>query len=135
VTAEATDPSGIKECYLLIDGTVHGSSATASYSFKVDTAKLPEGTHSVYVRAWNNLGKAVDSETISVSVVRAAPAPEPEPPPAPSPAPAPEEYRTEQITPKDTEANRTALYQRMFSQGFGAWKELSGPSILFKRFK
>jgi hypothetical protein len=133
VTAEATDPSGIKECYLLIDGTVHGSSATAPYSFKVDTAKLAEGTHGLYVRAWNSSGKAVDSETISASVVRAAP--EPEPPPAPSLTPVPEEYRTEPITPKDTEANRTALYQRMFSQGFAAWKELSGPSILFKRFK
>lgn len=56
------------------------------------------------------------------------------PEPSPIPPPIPEEYRTETML-KDTESARSALYQRMFNDGWAAWREMSGPKIQFRRFR
>jgi hypothetical protein len=78
----------VVEVYLIVDGATSGVVRTAPYTFKLDTAKLSEGSHEIYVRAWNTLGKASDSKPVTIQVAN-APTPDPEPDPEPSPTPEP----------------------------------------------
>lgn len=78
----------------------------------------------VWIASWNMVGAEPGVVT-----------PGPPKPPEPLPPPIPEEYRIEAIMPKDNEANRTKLYQRMFGLGFAAYEEVSGPNVKFRRFK
>lgn len=97
VTTAVIDSSGeIDSIYLLIDGEVVASSSAPPYSFSVDTKKLSNGPHSLFVRAWNKAGRPGDSDTLSVIVVNVEVIPEPPQPvpipvpvPLPTPAPAP----------------------------------------------
>lgn len=87
VAATATDPAGIDVAYLILDGATVSASGTAPYSVQLDSRTLSDGPHSIYVRAWNTVGKAGDSQKINVIVANAAPVPTE--PPAPTPTPIP----------------------------------------------
>lgn len=94
VTVTVTDSAEISEVYLLVDERVHAGSLNAPYEFKLDTTKLADGSHSLWVRAWNKLGKAGDAK-VGITVANAVtvpptPIPEPAPEPIPpTPAPVP----------------------------------------------
>lgn len=90
VTATAEDTAGISDVYLVVDGKVSGATNTVPYSFKLDTTKLPNGDHSLSVRAWNKLGKPGDSQSMVFTVANVIPVPTPVPVPAPVPSPAPQ---------------------------------------------
>lgn len=91
VTATVTDKTVITSAHLVIDDVVVTTVREAPYNLTLDTKRLSDGVHSLYVRAWNSLGKAGDSAKLSVTVKNAAPVPTPtpEPKPVPQPAPAP----------------------------------------------
>lgn len=56
----------------------------------------------------------------------------PEPVPTPTPVPPKEEFVSKGFRKLDVE--RTALYQEMWKQGYGAWEELEGNNIKFRLF-
>lgn len=85
VTATVTDSGTINIAYLIVDDVVINSDSVAPYSFSLDTTKLNDGNHSLFVRAWNAAGKAGDSKKISVVVANTTPAPTPTPTPVPTP--------------------------------------------------
>lgn len=60
------------------------------------------------------------------------PAPTPTPVPVPTPTPVKDEYVSKGFRKLDVE--RTALYQEMWKQGYGAWEELEGNNIKFRLF-
>lgn len=76
VTATVTDAS---EAYLMVDDVISSMKTTAPYEFQLDTTKLSEGDHSLWVRAWSANGVAGDSEKVGVVVANAVVVP-PEPP-------------------------------------------------------
>lgn len=76
-------------------------------------------------------GKGCDIDALLAA--QGGTSPTPTPTPEPTPVPVPEEYRIETLS-KDTEAARTALYQKMYALKYAAWSELSGPKIKFRRF-
>lgn len=80
----------IDVAYLLVDGLVISSAHSAPYEFDLDTTRLSEGAHSLFVRAWPKSGGPVDSLTVGVTVVGVAPPPAPAPIPEPTPTPVPE---------------------------------------------
>jgi Bacterial Ig domain len=90
VTATAEDAAGISTVYLIVDGVVSGPLRVAPYTFKLDSTKLNDGNHVIYVRAWNTLGKAGDSAKVTLDVWNAVPAPAPTPTPDPLPPPQPQ---------------------------------------------
>lgn len=94
VTATVTG-SEIDSVYLIVDGESMGTSG-APYSFSIDTKKLSNGPHSMFVRVWNKAGRAGDSATLSVTVnnVEVVPEPVPTPVPEPTPTPVPEPLPT-----------------------------------------
>lgn len=85
-------------------------------------------------RGWDAVGTTEPGGTVTPPTPVPEPLPPPPPTPVPVPVPTPEEYRIEALA-KDTEAARTALYQRMWTVGFAAWAEQSGPKVKFRRFK
>lgn len=90
VTASVTDTDGPVEAYLLVDGQVAGPAITAPpFDFKLDTGRLVDGAHSLFVRVWNQFGKATDSAVMGITVANVAPVPEPVPVPTPTPTPEP----------------------------------------------
>jgi hypothetical protein len=87
VEATASDPAGIFEVYLVVDGLTRGPVRTAPYTFQLDTAKLSDGRHDLYVRAWTKTGTAIDSKpTVTIEVAN-TPTPDPDPEPTPTPEP------------------------------------------------
>ena len=74
VTATVTDTTEITEVYLLVDGLVAAmvQGGSSPYKFELDTTKLTEGNHSLWVRAWNKSGKAGDAK-IEVAVANVVP--------------------------------------------------------------
>jgi outer membrane biosynthesis protein TonB len=90
VTTMVTDADGPVEAYLLVDGQVAGPAITTPpFDFKLDTGRLVDGSHSLFVRVWNQFGKATDSGVVGIVVVNVAPVPEPAPEPVPEPVPVP----------------------------------------------
>lgn len=90
INANASDNVGVDSTYLIVDGIVAGFDGTSPYSFNLDTTKLVDGSHMLYVRAWDAAGNAGDSLTISFTVANSAqPSPTPTPIPSPLPSPSP----------------------------------------------
>lgn len=67
VTATVTNAE-VADVYLIVDDLTSGHLTTAPYEFKLDTTKLSEGNHSLWVRAWNKTGQAGDSARVQVTV-------------------------------------------------------------------
>jgi hypothetical protein len=82
VTATVTNAEGIGDVFLVADETVVGMDVTAPYEFQLDTTQMPDGPHSLWIRAWQ-AGKAIDSARVRVAVKNVA-APPVEPPPPPT---------------------------------------------------
>lgn len=99
VTANATDNIGVDSTYLVIDGSVYGSDGTSPYSFTFDTTRLVDGSHVIYVRAWDAAGNAGDSAKITITIANAVPTPSPTPIPSPSPSPSPTPAPSPSSTP------------------------------------
>jgi hypothetical protein len=89
VTANASDNVGVDSAYLILDGVVSGADLTSPYSFNLDTTKLTDGSHVLYVRAWDAAGNAGDSAVVTFTVANAQPSPTPTPSPSPSATPTP----------------------------------------------
>lgn len=93
VSIIATASENANSVYLLVDGLTAGTFTPAGgeYVCKLDTRKLPDGAHSMYARAWPEVGEPGDSLTISFAVKNETQVPIPEPPaPEPTPTPVPE---------------------------------------------
>lgn len=102
VAVTATDTTGISVTYLVVDGSVVASDGTAPYSFNLDTTKLSNGVHSIFVRAWNGVGNAGDSSVVTVTVANGVvpiPTPTPTPTPVPTATPTPTPVATPTPTP------------------------------------
>lgn len=118
--------------YLVIDDTVNGSATGSPFDFKVDTAALADGPHSLFIRVWGG-ASALDSARISVTVANKAvtptpPAPIPTPIPIPSPTSAPSprplyEYIKQTFS---TETTFETAIKSAAAQGYGAF--IIGPS-------
>jgi subtilisin family serine protease len=68
ITANATDPSGVKSVEFYVDGAWKCTDTTASYTCSWDTTAVANATHTVTARAydtWNNMGT---SAPVSVTV-------------------------------------------------------------------
>lgn len=89
VTATASDNVGVDTTYLIVDGVVSGSDHIAPYSYSLNTTTLANGTHSMYIRAWDASGNAGDSAQLSFTVANGVPTPTPTPSPTPEPTPTP----------------------------------------------
>lgn len=76
VTATVTN-APIGDVYLLVDDVTSGHVTAAPYEFKIDTTKLADGVHALWVRAWNLTGQAGDAK-INVTVKNVV---DPPPPP------------------------------------------------------
>lgn len=72
VQANASDPDGIAEATLLLNGAVHSSDTSAPYSFSV--SGLAVGTHTLTLRTRDGRGNLLSSAPVPISV-RAAPTP------------------------------------------------------------
>ena len=81
VTATITNTTGIGDVYLLAGEAIMGLKSAPSYEFSLDTTKLPDGEHSLWVRAWHETGKAYDSDQVTVTVKNSIVQPPPPPPP------------------------------------------------------
>jgi len=77
VTATVTN-APIGDVYLLVDEATSGHLTAAPYEFKLDTSKLADGSHSIWVRAWNQTGQAGDGK-INVTVKNVVVVPDPIP--------------------------------------------------------
>ncbi len=77
VTAAVTNAS-VGDVYLLVDEVTSGHATAAPYEFKMDTSKLADGVHSLWVRAWNLTGQAGDSARINVTVKNVVDPPPPQ---------------------------------------------------------
>lgn len=75
VTSTVTDAE-VDSVYLLVDDLTRSVSHTTPYDLPLDTTKLSEGLHSLFVRAWSKGGKAGDSSTINI-IVKNVPDPQP----------------------------------------------------------
>ncbi len=76
----ALDPSVLlSAAYLIVDGLVVATGTPLT--FKLDTTKLTDGGHSLFVRAWDTGGTAHDSAVMTVTVANAIPATTPAPAP------------------------------------------------------
>lgn len=77
VTATVTDAS---EAYLMVDDVISSMKMVAPYEFDLDTTKLSEGNHLLWVRAWNTQGQSGDSDKVVVIVMNAVKPPVVTPP-------------------------------------------------------
>ncbi len=76
VTATITNAEGVGDVFLIADETVVGLDTTAPYEFQLDTTKMQDGAHSLWIRAWES-GTAYDSARVTVTVKNAVVPPEP----------------------------------------------------------
>jgi len=74
-TATATDTSGIDHVDFLVDDQVVGTDASAPYAASFNTTTLPDGPHTVRVRAQDKAGNVTTAPTVPVTIRNAAPAP------------------------------------------------------------
>ena len=74
-TATATDASGIDHVDFLVDDQVVGTDATAPYAATFNTTTLPDGPHTVRVRAQDTAGNVTTAPTVPVTIRNAVPAP------------------------------------------------------------
>lgn len=90
ITVNATI-TGASEVYLLADSDVIvGAKLSAPYNFDLDTTRLSDGNHVLWVRAWSADGKAGDSERVNIIVANSVQPPvEPPAPPVEPPQPKP----------------------------------------------
>lgn len=99
-----------------------GAAANGSVSFALPT-EVGKYEFRIYL---NDRSKFEVSKKIEVT--RTTPPPVIDPPP-----PITDEYKIETFKP-GTEKGRSQLYQRMRPLGYGAWEELTGNNIKFRRF-
>lgn len=90
VTVNATvgDDVAIDSVFLIVDDTV--TQIAAPYNHALNTTKLTEGAHSMFVRAWDKSGNPGDSKRVTFTVQNGVPTPTPTPTPVPPPAPTPQ---------------------------------------------
>lgn len=70
ITASATDTggSGMARVEFYIDGTLRATDTTSPYSYSWDSTTISNGSHSIYVRAYDGAGNSQPSSTINVTV-------------------------------------------------------------------
>jgi len=88
VTVTMSGNAAISSTYLIVDGVVVSEDLTTPYGYTLNTARLTNGSHDMFVRAWDAAG-AKDSPRVSFTVANAVPVPTPEPVPVPPPPPPP----------------------------------------------
>lgn len=125
VTTTAGDNVGVEIVYLIVDGSVVGSKTSSPYSFTLDTTKLSDGSHNLYVRAWDKSGNAGDSARITFTV-RNTVTPIPEPPKPVEPEPAPSFPPRTILWPNDKSA-QTAIWQKQAAEGYRANQHVERP--------
>jgi hypothetical protein len=67
LTAMASDNLGVTKVEFWIDGKIEGSDASSPYSLRLNTGKVPAGTHTIQARAYDAAGNTSSS---SVSVTK-----------------------------------------------------------------
>lgn len=102
VNATASDNVGVTETYLLVDNQVVGADSSDPYSFNLDTTRLGDGQHFMYVRAWDAAANAGDSIRVTFTVANASPSPSPTVTPTPLPSPTPSASPTPAPSPSPT---------------------------------
>lgn len=123
VTATITNAS---EVYLIIDDSPVGAMSGSPYKFELDTTKLPEGSHSLFVRAWNAAGKLGDSVKITVTVVNTV-----LPPPPPPPPPITPEVR--KVPWPSTETKQNSVVAAQWQERFRFKRHLTGAYVEFEK--
>jgi hypothetical protein len=125
VTATAQDNVAVNNVYLIVDDSVVvGPDTEAPYSFKLDTTKLSEGSHFMYIRAWDASGNAGDSPRITVTVANTTP--------TPTPTPERPVYESARFDWPNSVSAQEALMRQVTSQGYGScFTTTLGKSSLF----
>lgn len=129
VEAKVADSVSVNEAYIVVDDSSTRLSGVSPYSYKLDTTKLAEGKHSLFVRVWDSSGKGVDSPRVSFTVVNAAPSPTPTPTPAPAPTPP----LIRKLAQPSSEAKWNTLLAQQKAEGYFLTKFLTGSWVEFQK--
>jgi hypothetical protein len=68
VSGSASDNVGVSKVTLYVDGSLVASDTATPYTFSLDTTKYSNGTHTIYLEAFDAAGNHSDSATVSISV-------------------------------------------------------------------
>jgi fibronectin type 3 domain-containing protein len=68
VTASASDDVAVTKVELYVDGVLAGTTSSEPFSFQWDTTNLPNGSHSLYVRAYDAARNYGTTGVVSVAV-------------------------------------------------------------------
>ena len=74
LSATATDNVGVQRVEFLVDGLVVGTDASSPYEFIWATSSVPNGPHSLSVRAWDTSQLSSTTPAMSVTVSNTSPA-------------------------------------------------------------
>jgi Big-like domain-containing protein len=118
VTATVTNAE-VGDVYLMVEDVTSGHVTAAPYEFKLDTSKLTEGNHSLWVRAWNKTGQAGDSASITVTVKNAV-------------VVVPE---TRRVAFPSGEAKQNAILDAQWKDGYRMKRHLAGAFAEFEKVK
>lgn len=132
VTATVTNSN---EVYLIIDDVVQGPMSGSPRSFQLDTTKLAEGEHSLFVRAWSTAGKMGDSAKIKVKVANAqtTPIPAPTPAPTPTPIPIPTTSEVRKVSWPTSETKQNSVVEVQWKDRFRFKRHLTGAFVEFEK--
>ncbi len=72
VSASASDNVSVTQVEFYIDGALKSTDTTSPFSFTWDTTTYPDGSHSIYSKAYDAAGNVGTSATISVTVNNAS---------------------------------------------------------------
>jgi glucose/arabinose dehydrogenase/PKD repeat protein len=68
VAAAASDDTRVEKVDLFVNGVLHDIDTAASYSFRLDTAALPDGQYTLEARAYDLAGRVTRSQLVSITV-------------------------------------------------------------------
>lgn len=121
VTATVTDAS---EAYLMVDEVMVGTKLSPPWEFPLDTSKLSEAAHSLWVRAWNTQGMSGDSAKVRVVVANTVTPPIPTPPIA---------LETRRVPWPSSETKQNAVVEAQWKERYRFKRHLTGAFVEFEK--
>lgn len=73
ITASASDDVGVTKVEFYVDSALKGTDTTAPYSYAWDTTAYPNGSHTIFSKAYDAAGNVGTSTTITVTVSNTGP--------------------------------------------------------------